>query len=124
MFLGSASPYCNEHGICTCISKINERLLPVSNNFSLLPLKYNIKLYLYTAFPPMWYIVSLYEINVHKIMIFLACECSTYGSSSTACGSSGECTCKSNFTGTKCASCIAGYYNYPNCYSKIYCIIL
>ena len=65
-----------------------------------------------------------YEINVHKIMIFLACECSTYGSSSPACGSSGECTCKSNFTGTKCASCNTGYYNYPNCYCKIYCIIL
>ena len=93
-----------------------------SNYFSLLLLKYNIKPN--TAFLPMWYIVFLYEINIHKIMIFLACDCSTYGSSSTVCGSSGECTCNSNFTGTKCASCNTGYYNYPNCYCKIYCIIL
>ena len=118
MFLGFASPYCKKHGIWYMHFKYNWD----SNNFSLLPLFYSIKPY--TAFPLMWYILFLYKIKVYKIMIFLACECSSYGSSSIACGSSGECTCNSNFTGTKCASCNTGYYNYPNCYCKIYCIIL
>ena len=47
---------------------------------------------------------------------FLACECSSSGASSSACTSSGVCTCKSNFEGSKCTSCKAGFYDYPNCY--------
>ena len=47
------------------------------------------------------------------------CGCSSYGSNSTTCTSSGVCTCKSNFVGDKCTSCNAGFYDYPNCYSKV-----
>ena len=49
---------------------------------------------------------------------FSACDCSSSGASSTSCTSSGVCTCKSNFSGTKCTSCNSSYYGYPNCNCK------
>ena len=62
-----------------------------------------------------------------SVFNFLACGCSSSGASSTSCNSSGVCSCKSNFEGSKCTSCKAGFYDYPNCYSKnlnnFYCIL-
>ena len=57
-----------------------------------------------------------YNFFVHP---FIACGCGSSGASSTSCTSSGVCTCKSNFVGDKCTSCNAGFYDYPNCYSKV-----
>ena len=56
--------------------------------------------------------------ELRHAVVFLACGCSTSGSSTTSCSSSGTCTCKSNFSGSKCTSCKAGFYDYPNCYCK------
>ena len=44
-----------------------------------------------------------------------ACGCSSSGSSSTTCSSSGICSCKSNVVGTKCTACESGYSGFPNC---------
>ena len=44
-----------------------------------------------------------------------ACGCSTYGSSSSSCTSSGICTCKPNVIGAKCTACMSGFYGFPNC---------
>ena len=49
------------------------------------------------------------------IKTFPACECSSTGSDSTSCSSSGVCTCKSNVVGAKCTACNSGYYGFPNC---------
>ena len=46
---------------------------------------------------------------------FKACKCSTSGSLSTSCDSSGQCTCKTNVVGTKCTDCKSGFYAFPNC---------
>ena len=51
--------------------------------------------------------------------LFTACECSSFGSSSTSCTSSGVCTCKSNIIGNKCTNCTSGYYGFPNCQGMI-----
>ena len=49
---------------------------------------------------------------------FSACECSSSGSTSTSCTSSGVCSCKSNVVGTKCSACNSGYYGFPNCQGR------
>ena len=63
----------------------------------------------------------MYHNNKSNFLIhpFIACGCSSSGASFTSCTSSGVCTCESNFVGDKCASCQAGFYDYPNCYCKI-----
>ena len=58
------------------------------------------------------------EHMAQSIFNFLACGCSSSGASSTTCTSSGVCTCKSNFEGSKCNSCKTGFYDYPNCNCK------
>ena len=57
----------------------------------------------------MWYIQN----------IFSACGCSTYGSSSISCNTSGQCTCEPNVVGTKCTECKSGFYGFPKCQGKI-----
>ena len=54
---------------------------------------------------------------------FIDCGCSSIGSNSTACTSSGVCTCKSNLMDDKCSSCKVGFYDYPDCYGKIQDIV-
>ena len=50
-------------------------------------------------------------------MVFnLACNC-TKGSSSIACDSKFQCSCKTNFKGLSCSSCNDNFYNYPTCQS-------
>ena len=61
----------------------------------------------------------LFDVQIVQcIIIFLACGCSSSGASSSSCNSSGVCSCKSNFEGSKCTSCKTGFYDYPNCYCK------
>ena len=55
---------------------------------------------------------------------FTACDCNISGSISTSCNSSGECTCKSNVSGTKCATCMSGYYGFPNCQGRFLMILI
>ena len=50
--------------------------------------------------------------------LFPACDCNNSGSISTFCNSRGECTCKSNVNGNKCATCSSGYYGFPNCQGR------
>ena len=50
---------------------------------------------------------------------FLECVCSSSGSNSTSCSSSGDCSCKPNVVGTKCTACEPGYYGFPNCTGEI-----
>ena len=51
---------------------------------------------------------------------FSECGCSTSGSSSTSCTTSGVCTCKPNVIGIKCTGCETGFYGFPNCQGIIY----
>ena len=61
----------------------------------------------------------LFDVQIVQcIFNFLACGCSSSGASSSSCNSSGVCSCKSNFEGSKCTSCKTGFYDYPNCYGK------
>ena len=49
------------------------------------------------------------------------CLCSPAGISGSEGGcdqTTGQCPCRGNFAGRQCDSCTAGYYNYPNCFSK------
>ena len=66
------------------------------------------------------YFHKLINIELLTLKIVSACECSSSGSTSTSCTSNGICSCKSNFSGTKCSTCDSTYYGYPNCYSKLY----
>lgn len=55
----------------------------------------------------------------YKNMLFLDCECNSVGSVSQVCDKeSGNCTCKSKYSGRTCNQCEAGYYEYPTCKRK------
>ena len=58
------------------------------------------------------------ELRIFKS--FSACGCSSSGSSSTTCSSSGVCSCKSNIVGTKCTACNTDYFGFPNCKGKTF----
>ena len=53
--------------------------------------------------------------NLELKFIFIECGCSTDGSNSTACDSTGQCECQKGFNGTKCDECDTGYYEFPIC---------
>ena len=55
------------------------------------------------------------DIQLMCVIQDTACGCSTYGSSSSSCTSSGICTCKPNVIGAKCTACMSGFYGFPNC---------
>ena len=65
-FLLSEINYLSHMHFKNSLAGINERSLPVQQLFFIIA--FNIKLNV--AFLSMWYIIFLYEINVHKIMIF------------------------------------------------------
>ena len=52
--------------------------------------------------------------------LILECKCDIKGSNSTSCDSNGMCTCKPNFTGSKCTECVTGFFGFPECKGKIY----
>ena len=54
----------------------------------------------------------------------LECNCDSNGSNSTSCDSHGMCTCKPNFTGSKCTECLSGFFGFPECKGKIKELIL
>ena len=43
-------------------------------------------------------------------LLFSECLCSSNGSVGTDCNKSGDCTCKTNFVGSKCDDCTTGYF--------------
>lgn len=56
------------------------------------------------------------KINLQTIV--LDCNCHKKGSLSETCNQSGQCQCKHQFDGDKCAECSNGYFNFPSCNSK------
>ena len=53
------------------------------------------------------------------------CNCDENGASSTLCSSSGQCTCKTGYTGQTCSSCSSGYYKSGSyCYGEICLFII
>ena len=68
--------------------------------------------------------------SILKVILFSECKCNPDGSTTMKCdGVNGDCTCKEEFTGTKCDICkpnITGdkcdqctdeHYNFPTCSS-------
>ena len=65
-----------------------------------------------TVFFSIYYLMTSY---------LLACDCNKIGSNSAeGCNSEGNCYCKTNIIGSKCSSCISGYYGFPDCKCKVY----
>ena len=61
------------------------------------------------------------------MLIFLECQCdATKGSDNVQCDESGQCPCKTNYSGLKCDSCIEGFYLDADslCQSIIYFIVI
>ena len=104
---GSNSTSCTSGGVCSCKTNFyGNKCTSCKAGFYDYPNCYcEIKETIWCANSPMYH-------------LFLACGCSSSGASSTSCNSSGVCSCKSNFEGSKCTSCKTGFYDYPNCYSK------
>ena len=58
-------------------------------------------------------------LNQNYKNIFSDCNCNQAGSENDVCdGNTGECSCKTGFTGNKCDKCYPGYFGFPNCISK------
>ena len=129
--LGSASPYCNGYGICTCISNVtgikcsecksghfnfptcSGKFLIYINHFFINPLFDQHYIFL-------WYNMSWKFVNC-LYTIFLACNCVDAGSSSISCNSSGDCFCKTGYYGQKCSDCLPGYHKSgTDCLGKIF----
>ena len=56
------------------------------------------------------------------VVYFVACQCSIEGSESTLCdGLSGQCKCKSGFTGKNCDRCSTKGWQFPDCTSTSDC---
>ncbi|XP_065178731.1 uncharacterized protein LOC135809326 [Sycon ciliatum] len=51
--------------------------------------------------------------NINSVQRCQGCECSQHGSSGTACSPSGQCTCKTGYTGSRCDQCTSSsqYYS-------------
>lgn len=62
---------------------------------------------------------NLYKRYFHKLMchlLFQPCNCNPDGSQSNDCDPlTGQCTCRANYTGLQCDSCLYGSYNFPYC---------
>ena len=64
-------------------------------------------------------ILDLAQVTIHKkmyqsrcfILTFLVCDCNTMGSFTTSCDdSTGQCSCKEGYAGTKCDTCATDFY--------------
>ena len=65
------------------------------------------------------------EVLLIDCIFFLDCNCDENGASSTLCSSSGQCTCKTGYTGQTCSSCSSGYYKSGSyCYGEICLFII
>lgn len=52
-----------------------------------------------------------------------ACNCDTHGSLGVSCDSEGKCQCHHNFDGATCDKCLEGFYNFPSCEGKLFCLL-
>ena len=128
--LGSASPYCNGYGICTCISNVTGikcsecksghlNFPTCSGKFLIYTLCIHCVILGITTFP----IATVSNMSTLLIVfstIFSACDCNEAGSSSTSCSPSGDCSCKTGYSGQKCSDCLPGYHKSgTDCLGKI-----
>ena len=106
---GSTSTSCTSSGVCPCKTNFfGNKCSSCKAGFYDYP----------NCYGKIFKIIFIEHVLVQSFFNFLACGCSSSGASSTSCTSSGVCTCKTNFEGTKCSSCKTGFYEYPNCYCK------
>ena len=106
---GSSSTSCDKSGQCTCKpSIVGTKCTDCTTGFYGFP-NCKCKNSTISIIP----FLEKYLLGTSKT--FSACKCSTSGSSSTACNTNGQCTCKPNVVGTKCTECKSTFYGFPNC---------
>ena len=54
------------------------------------------------------------------MVLALACECNSSGSTSSNCDANGICDCKADVIGDKCTTCKPGYSEFPSCSKPYY----
>lgn len=63
---------------------------------------------------------KIFSITSEFIGAAMACDCNPQGSLDFACANyGGQCRCKPNIIGRSCERCAPGYYNFPDCLSKL-----
>ena len=68
---------------------------------------------------PVWYKICTINYNFY---ILLECTCNGEGYANEICDVNGQCTCKSNVIGKDCDSCAFGFFGFPDCQGRIWCI--
>ena len=61
------------------------------------------------------------NLTLHNLFILFitACGCNTTFSTGLCAEGTGQCECKSKYSGKKCDQCNKGYYDFPECKSKL-----
>ena len=113
---GSLNDICSYDGICSCKANVTGDKCTYCD-LSLFPFPYCDK------GENMIHTYSKIRL-IRPFFFIIECNCDSNGSNSSSCDSDGMCTCKPNFTGSKCTECLSGFFGFPECKGKIRELIL
>ena len=125
---GSTTWQCNDNGDCNCKEGFTgpkcDTCKPLISGYKCDECYHNYYNYPSCQGLSKEYVICFLIFILSSISV---CQCNSHGSTTLQCNDNGDCTCKQEFTGTKCneckpnftgikcQSCKAGFYDYPSC---------